>query len=344
MRTQIKPCSNTTARATAVVQEEHSPMLCGPLGELAPVVAALVRVTPAFGQRLLLASPAAFHAYVIHLHALPPEWRDDPGATARHMLETSPRSLLQAAMPEAPATLWRALRRLEPRAFDPVIYRRIAELLETRMADAVLAAPKLDMEQVCNLLEMHELDPLVIAAHGALGGDLTRAFALDTCIKLLRRHDMLEPDEVAARVLRKVGPAGLWHFVRRRLLDAKAPPFPVPLSPPLRALTTVRELVETGRRFGNCLAKEPRYMLDLVTGRQHFVVMESDPPVIAAVEIYNSGLFAIDHAEGPGGVKVSRLLVVSIIRALERAGLSTVLPGTLDALESLKGRPPGEEE
>ena len=66
---------------------------------------------------------------------------------------------------------------------------------------------------------------------------------------------MRGPDELAARVLRNVSATGLWDFIRRRLENAAAPPLPVALSPPLRAITTVRDLVETGRRFGNCLGK-----------------------------------------------------------------------------------------
>ena len=91
--------------SAVVAASERSPMLHTPLGELAPTVAALARVSSAFGQRLLLASPAAFHAYVIHMHTLPQAWRNNPLATARHMLETSPRALLDAAMPDAPKIL-----------------------------------------------------------------------------------------------------------------------------------------------------------------------------------------------------------------------------------------------
>jgi hypothetical protein len=310
----MKQGSGTSSAVTAA--DERSPMLHTPLGELAPTVAALVRVSPLFGQRLLLAPPAAFHAYVIHMHALPQDWRNDPAATARHMLETSPRTLLGNVMPDAPPTLWRALRRLEQTAIADVYYRCLATLLQTRLAHVVLAAQRLDRDRISMLLEMLDLDPLVVAAHRSLNGDYNQAYDLNACLGLLRSQGVLESDERAARVLRKVSPTGLWDFVRRRLDNASAPPLPVTLSPPLRALTTVRELVETGRRFGNCLGKEPQHMLDLVSGRRRFVILDGEPPLVAEIEIFDSGLFAVLHTEAPHRAPVPWQSEVAIIRAL----------------------------
>jgi hypothetical protein len=85
-------------------------------------------------------------------------------------------------------------------------------------------------------------------------------------------------------------------------------------------------------------------MLDLVTGRRCFFILDDEPPLVAEVEIFDSQLFVVLRTEAPHRAEVRWQSRVAIIRALERSGLHRTPPGLLDSLEALKEWPPDDRE
>ena len=133
MRTQNNPKS---------VGVEQATMLTATWGELAGLVARLVRARPGIAARLALAPARAIHATATYLHhAVALGCADD--AIARVVECRAPRDLLGEALPDVHPRMFRLLDRAGPQAKPFIYYQRLAAGLRGPAGAVLLRAPNL---------------------------------------------------------------------------------------------------------------------------------------------------------------------------------------------------------
>ncbi len=115
------------------VRVERAPMLLV-FGPHAARMASLVRVRPSLLSRIAFAPPSAVHAIGGFLYLARQADQPDPELAAL-LDESDPRDLLQVAIPQAPAHLYRAMERAGDRVRDHGFYARLAAVCTSPEAD-----------------------------------------------------------------------------------------------------------------------------------------------------------------------------------------------------------------
>lgn len=282
-------------------------------------MAALVRERPDLLTRLAFAPPSAVHASGAWLHFAPEAARSD--SELAELLDTSdPRALLRAAIPDAPAGLYRALGTAGDRVRERAFYERVATLCRTPFGDWLLSGD-LDDDRVDHAAALLKMDPLVGAVHAALPYHLHLTRSLDAVIAFLRAHDVLSDTD-----LRLPSRAGLRAIVRRVQQALERIPAPHPgfnLPPPFHIIRTVRELRRKGLELQNCVGKPRTFATDywfrLISGSMLFITCDA-PVFLAAFRLVGPGLWQLEQMSGHKNALVDEPTRERLFDAMRLAG------------------------
>lgn len=315
------------------IRTERAPVLLV-FGLHAARMADLVRLRPSLLTRLAYAPRPAMHATGAWLHLAPDVGRSD-SEVAAILDESEPRDLLRAAVPDAPASLYRALDGAGDRVRERGFYERVAAACRTPFGDWLLGGD-LDDARLSHTEALLNMDPFVAAMHAALPNPLYLARSVDAVLAFLRSHDALAEAE-----LRLPPRAGLRAILRRlqRALDGIPAPFPgFALDPPHRLVGTVGELRRLGAELGNCVADPRAFATDhwfrLLDGSTVFISCD-EPAFLASLRRVGPNLWRLDQVSGAKNGAVGEQARDRLIGALRAAGARVLDHDPSHALSSL---------
>lgn len=305
-----------------IPHSERAPLM-RVFGSLAEQVAILIRLRPALAQRLVFAPPEALHAVAAFLHHGVNITMSD-AEVADMIMNHHPRGLLLLAFPEAPPTLYRALRRGGDRASEAVVYSNVVALATGRFADRYLSDNPLSRSRRAFYLALTQADPIVGQIARALPEDLAIIEAIDSFIAVLRAHVGLNDAELCLPPM-----AGKSAVLRRllRLLDSvpmPPPSFSVP--EPYRVVTSIGELRRVGLTYRNCIRdlwSGPRYWLSAARGEDVFVTC-AEPMVVARFARVAPGLYTMSEMAAPSNASVSDSDKSTLLAALRASGAQII--------------------
>ncbi|RYD21028.1 MAG: hypothetical protein EOP69_01495 [Spirochaetia bacterium] len=279
-------------------QRERSPLLRVFGDVLAGRVAGLIRERPKLVARLIMAPPEAVHSIGAYLHLAPDATLPD-AAVADRLVNTKPRDLLAAAMPNCPVQLYRALGRAGDRVHGRIFYIRIGGILNGPFADMLLDATSIDDSCLNHIESLAKMDPEVAAIFAKLK-DRYHAEAADSLVTFLRAYNVLGEND-----LRLPPRAGLPALVRRLTqalarIPAPDPGFTVP--PPYRLVASSAELQRIATEFQNCLQlhhwNAAEHHLRLINGNCAYLVADG-PRVLVALHRVVGNLWVLEQMVGP---------------------------------------------
>ena len=173
---------------------ETAPVLCV-FGPHASRIADLVRLRPALLNRLAFAPIPAVHAVGAWLHLAPEA--DRPDAEVAAIIDQSdPRDLLRAAIPQAPAQLYRALARAADRVQERSFYERVAAICQTPVVDVLWGDHPIDGSLLSFAEKLLKLDPLVLKLRSIPQHSEIEAEQLHVVITFLRTHNALKDEDL----------------------------------------------------------------------------------------------------------------------------------------------------
>jgi hypothetical protein len=258
-----------------------------------------VRLRPPLLTRLGFAPASAIHAVGAWLHLAPEADLPDPKVAAI-LDETHPRSLLRAAIPEAPARLYRALGRAGDRVRNRSFYQRLATVCTGPAADVLWGDTAINPELLAFAEKLLTLDPAVLKLRHLLSRSIDSAERLQATVLFLRAHRVLADNDL------ELPPQARLPALAKRLqsvLDRIAAPDPrFDLKPPLRIVRSVGELRETGKELENCLSDfagyGAEYPVKLASGELVFVTCV-EPQLAATLVRTAPGLYQLGSMSGP---------------------------------------------
>jgi hypothetical protein len=316
------------------VPTERAPLLLV-FSDLAPRVAALVRVRPLLIARLIVAPREAVHAMGAFLHLAPDAAKSD-AEVAAIINDTDPRELLRAALPDTPRRLYRALDSAGDRVLTERFYERLGDICRSPSATAFLAGDITDA-RMTYYEALSQMDPAMTALRHAIRENSYIAESVDVMLALLRSRGALRDDEM------RLPSAARMPAVARRIrkmlnrLEAPDPGFIAPA--PFHLVRTTDELQRLAKRFENCLALHQwgaaKYHIGLLDGST-VVLASGDPPLLAALHRVTDGvwqfeqLVGLKNASPPAGVRSA------LIRDLTAAGLRIVRTDPHSALARIE--------
>lgn len=305
---------------------EHAPMLCLWGDVLAPHVARLISIYPRLLMRFARAPRRALHSYAAYIYRALERGEADQ-ALALRLEVTDPRELLAQAFPGCDRRLYRALDRAGDRIHAATFYVRLDHLLRGPLAEAVLAAEVLNARVLACHEAIQHMDPLVVRARRALGGDPRQAEALDGLARMLRSFGVLD-DAALDRLPEGAGQPALGKFLRRQMGMIRAPD--PGFTPPdgLRLIGSIHELHEAGVRMNNCLRRFGdafrTYWVDLATGHRVFLVAE-DPLAAICLRRCGPSIWYLEQVAGRSNAALTLEAQERLERALDKLDGAVVL-------------------
>jgi hypothetical protein len=265
------------------------------------------------------------HSVGAFLHLAPEATGSDIDVAA--IIESRhPRDLLLAAIPNAPSRLYRAFERASDRVRSQSFYARLAALLKTPMAAAILDGGYLNEVMFERAEALLAMDPVIVGLRGILTCSEYATDGVATILAFLRGHDAISDE-----YLRMPKEAGLPALSRRLYsilasMQAPMPSFAVP--PPYRILNTVAELRVVGARLENCVGRVGEYgaehWINLIDGTMTYIVCEETPPFLAAVQQVAPSVCMVAELAGANNDDVAIDDRLKFIAALRAAGLVIV--------------------
>ena len=287
-------------------------------------MARLLRLRPALIPRILFAPRPALHAVGAFLH-LAPEASGLDIEVAEIMESRDPRDLLLAAIPRAPARLYRAFDRAGDSVLSHSFYTRLSALLDTPMADQILTGGYLN-EQMFNKAEsLLAMDPVIVGLRGILTCSDSAIEALATLFAFFRGHGAISDE--SWHPPKEAGLPAMFRRLSSVLDSMKAPKPSFAVTAPLRILASVAELRAVGARLQNCVEKNsdfgPQHWINLVNGTTVYIACE-EPPFLAALAPFAPGVYMLEQLAGPNNEPVSVDEQMKFLAALRAAGLVIV--------------------
>jgi hypothetical protein len=301
---------------------ERAPLLLV-FGSLADRMADILRSRPSLTARIAFAPPEAMHAIAAFMYLAPEASGSDKdvGDLIEH---TDPRDLLRMALPDCPATLYRALDRAGRSVRDRSYYERLDAVCRGPFGSAFLDGDLNDMR-----LDYYEalptMDPLIANLRAALPEMRHLASAVDTLVALLRGYGVIGSCDLD--LPRNARTGAVLRRLLRGLYTARAPRPPFTVPEPFRLVETIGELRDLGRRFKNCLANVILYgtnhWLDLANGTAVYLLTE-EPHLLTELRSVGPNLWHIDQMTGPRNAAPSPALRQSLEQKLRGAGIRLV--------------------
>ena len=287
-------------------------------------MARLLRLRPALIPRILFAPRPALHAVGAFLH-LAPEASGPDIEVAEVMESRDPRDLLLAAIPRAPARLYRAFNRAGDTVLSQSFYTRLTALLDTPMADQILTGGYLSEEMFDKAESLLAMDPVIVGLRGILTCSDSAIEGLATLFAFLRGHGAISDE--SWHPPKEAGLPGMFRRLFSILDSMKAPKPSFAVTSPLRILASVAELRAVGARLQNCVERNrdfgPQHWINLVNGTMVYIACE-EPPFLAALEPFAPGVYVLEELAGPNNEPVSSDDQMKFLAALRAAGLVIV--------------------
>jgi len=239
---------------------------------------------------------------------------------------------LMLAMPEAPATLMKALDRCGDVVHDPEFYDLLVSLLRVPAFEPVLLARNavLDTDLLLRLDASRHLGPQTLKAFAANRITFHTAEILQAVINAtveVHGEDVIPLFEEA---LAKWNRENATEHCDRLMNRLPAPRAPWDGNNCLSLITTPAQLKATGRRFNNCLAD---YRIHMVVGAQAFYIWNgSGLPAVLCIARQHNGIWALHELKGMRNATLPSSQVEEIRTQLKAAGISpnTSLTRTLE--------------
>jgi hypothetical protein len=306
---------------------ETAPVLCV-FGPHAARVADLVRLRPALLNRLAFAPVPAIHAIGAWLHLAPEADRPDPDV-AVIIDQSDPRDLLRAAIPQAPAQLYRALARAGGRVLERSFYERLAAICVTPVVDVLWGDHPIDGSLLRFAEKLLRLDPLVLKLRSILRRSEIEAEQLQVVITFLRTHNALKDEDL------DLPPAAGKPALAKRLQAAldriEAPDPGFELNHPYRIIRKAGELRAIGKELGNCLASFDSYgndfALQMLRGSTVIIACE-DPRFVASIAQVGPRLWTFAQMSGRINQQLNQGTIDRFQEDIRNAGVA-LLPQSL---------------
>lgn len=239
---------------------------------------------------------------------------------------------LMLAMPEAPATLMKALDRCGEVVHDPEFYDLLVSLLRVPAFEPVLLARNavLDTDLLLRLDGSRHLGPQTLKAFAANRITFHTAEILQAVINAtveVHGEDVIPLFEEA---LTKWNRENATEHCDRLMNRLPAPRAPWDGNNCLSAITTPAQLKATGRRFNNCLAD---HRIHMIVGAQAFYEWNGPGlPAVLCIARQHNGIWALHELKGLRNASVPANQVEEIRTQLKAAGISpnTSLTRTLE--------------
>ena len=282
-------------------------------------VARLTQAYPDLAARLIVAPARALHCYAIYLHQTATV---DDELLAQTLFGNHPRKLLWA---DCSPELWTMLERIIGPVWSLRDYERLDALLKSALRSMVLDTKSLNSRALTLFETVGVLDPLVIHARAAVDGCLFMLRSLSVALSILRRMNLLQPDDLEAASLRRVRNGGLTRWVMKRLARVNAPRCPFKMPHGYSQITKGRELLNLALKMRNCLS-DTRHMLALATGELVFLKTETEAHgiIVATLARGPGGCWMLEHAEGQHRRDDTEIVSYEVVTALRLAGIDTV--------------------
>jgi hypothetical protein len=213
--------------------QERAPLLLV-FGELAPRIAALVRLRPSLVARLIVAPREAVHSVTAFLYLAPDATKPDE-EVAPIIDQTDPRELLRAALPSCPPRLYKALDSAGDRAHPRRFYERLGAVCAGPFANILLDG-ELTEARIAYYEALARMDPAMSALRSGLPENTYLAEGVDCLLALLRARGALHDEDV--RLPPKSGMAAIARRLRSALARVEAPDPGFTVPSPFRLVRT----------------------------------------------------------------------------------------------------------
>ena len=305
-------------------------------GILAKRVAELIRARPSLAQRLALAPPEAIHSIAAYLHLVANPATTSAAEIATLMEDSHPRTLLSAALPTAPARLYRALSTAGSRARGRAFYQRLGAVVSGPFASAFLEGDLSDRRVIFYEL-LDTLDPVVAALHSSLADSCEIALAVNDLVTFLRAHSTF--DDAAFRFPEGAGIASVLRRLQIALDAVRAPLLGFIPPPSFRTIESIGELRKVGRDFRNCLQQRHHYATGrwfaLADGSTRYLVDDKRQLLIALRHV-GPELYVVDDLEHPANDDVPSALRATVIDEFRAAGVRLLSLTPVCAMSKLR--------
>lgn len=328
MRTQADP---------KLAGVEQATMLVATWGDLAGLVARLIRARPGIAARLALSPGRAIHATAAYLHhAVASGYADE--AVGQAVERRAPRDLLHEALPDMHPRMFRLLDRAGPQAKPHAFYKRLAAGLRGPAGAVLLRAQNLSPDTL-DLADLAGADPVLRALKNGLDVGVYGMQCLGTALAYLRVLGLARDVE---RLPRGAGLPALVRRIEADLGRGRPPPAPFPVPAGWRPVETVAELWALGRELQNCVGGMRGAGVDhasnFLDGGEVILVSLAEPVVLASVASSGSGLWHVAQCAGYRNAPPPFGTRAGLERALRRAGVSVVHMDCGDAVQHVAYR------
>ena len=262
--------------------------------DLATTVVAVILKRPQLARRLALAPRRVLHvmsAFICHCLQ-----EDRSTASIAADLDVRDiRHLLRHALPNAHPRLYRQLDKVTSQSMPLAFYQRLNKLLYGPASNILLDSKRIH-PHFLGIIEQIESDPVLLAAQKAIGTSEGNLHLIASVLAFLRTTKLASEIESL--------PVGSgWNAIERRIEAdfrvAVAPPLPFRCPAGWRWVQTMADLLEIGKRMGNCIAGlgggGDGHFCHFVTGGEVFLVSDSEPLTLAAVRNLGSSLWTIQE-------------------------------------------------
>lgn len=293
-------------------------------GDLASLVAKILRADPSLATRLTFAPRDAIHSIGAYLHLAA-----DPEASAAdlaaNIASTHPRDLLREALPDCLAHLYHALDRAGDQVLRRRFYERLGAVCRGPFAERFLRSGSVGIYRVDLYLQLEQMDPITQHLAVAMPEEVSLVQCVDTMVRCLRARMLLSDADI--HLGKRAGLCAVTKLVTQAAdrLRAPEPPFSIP--PHLRLIRTGKELREMGKRLNNCISSFHGFGSDhlfrLAEGSTVYIASD-DPPFMIALTRAGPGLWWIEEARGPRHQILSHEDDVKLMQSLRDAGVDLV--------------------
>lgn len=264
---------------------------------LAPVVAAMIVAHHDLGRRIALAPTRAVHAMAIFTHHALSE-----GLVASEIgtiiKESDLRDLLGRGIPRPHPRLFRVLNRIGPQAMRLGFYMRLNAALHGDAAATLLSSDRIDND-LLSALERVAADKVMMAAWKTISVSENDARLLSRTLAFLRATGLAADIEAL--------PSGAgWQAIARRVeadlgrAQSPVPPFQMPIG--WQRVDSLAGLWRVGKALENCVADlrgcDPDRLGQFVLGQMVFLVRDTAPTILAAIQMVAPRLWVIEQMAG----------------------------------------------